>query len=241
MSTTKPLIIGHRGASAVAPENTLAAFREAVNQGCNMVELDVHLSKDDHIIVCHDQTIDRTTNGEGRIRDMTLQELQSYDAGGWFDESFKGERLPTLDEVIELLPAEVWINVEAKNFYEGRLAEKLVELLHRTNRLSTVVVSSFHHKELVRLKESEPEILIGLLYGRDLYNHVSYARTLPVPVFSLHPYYKEIPQADIKEARENGIEVYPYTINDAAEMTSLINEGVSGIITDYPDRMRELL
>lgn len=241
MSIIKPLVIGHRGAPVAAPENTLSAFREAVAQGVDMVELDVRMSKDDQIVVCHDETIDRTSDGKGEIREMTLQEIQSYDAGSWFGEAFRGEKIPTLEQVIEMLPPGVWINVEVKDFYGGRLGEKLAELLHRTERLATVVVSAFAHKDLVKFKQSYPEILIGLLYFEDLYDHVSYAKTLPVPIYSLHPYYKSIPLSDITAAKENGIEVFPFTINEQEDMVSLIKDGVSGLITNYPDRLRQLV
>lgn len=242
MSISKPLVIGHRGASGIAPENTLAAFKEALGQGVNMVELDVHLTKDDQIVVCHDQTIDRTTNGAGTIREMTLEEVQSFDAGSWFGEAFKGEKIPTLEEVINLFPEDVWINVEVKNFYGGRLGEVLADLLKRTNRLETVVVSSFYHKDLVRFKENSPEVLIGILYnGRDIYDHVAYAQSLPVQVYSLHPSFKEIPESDIKKALENDIKIFPYTINEPDDMTLLIEQRVTGLITDYPDRLRALV
>ncbi|WP_010278398.1 glycerophosphodiester phosphodiesterase [Paenibacillus senegalensis] len=242
MSTSKPLVIGHRGASAIAPENTLAAFKEALKQGVNMVELDVHLTKDDQIVVCHDQTIDRTTNGEGVIREMTLEKVQSFDAGSWFGDAFKGEKIPTLEEVINLFPADVWINVEVKNFYDGRLGEQLASLLKRTNRLHTVVVSSFYHKELVQFKENNPEVLVGILYnGRDLYDHVHYAQSLPVPIYSLHPNFKEIPESDIKKAIEHDIKIFPYTINEPEDMVALIEKGVTGLITDYPDRLQAIV
>jgi glycerophosphoryl diester phosphodiesterase len=241
MTGDKLMIIGHRGAAGEAPENTLGAFRLALEQGCQGIELDVHLSADGRLIVCHDETLDRTTDRSGRIHDMRAEEIREADAGAWFSEKFRGEKVPYLEEVFELTPPGIMINVEVKHIYGGRLEAVLLELLRRTGRLGDVVVSSFDHKLLARIKQQEAEIRIGLLYSADLINHAGYAELLGVPVFSLHPHHLLIGAEDVAEARRRGLAVYPFTANSEEDLRALIRQGVSGIITDFPARFAALL
>jgi glycerophosphoryl diester phosphodiesterase len=243
MSTNRPLIIAHRGAAGEAPENTLAAFNLALEQGCDAIELDVHLSADGELIVCHDNDIDRTTTGAGKISEMTVTELKKYDAGLWFHEKYKNEKLPLLREVFDLVPNGIMINVEIKNipsYYQG-IEQKLLDLLIEKNRVHQVVVSSFDHKCLVRLKQLENDVKIGLLYYTNLIDHKGYSDLLGVPVYSLHPQFSAINQDDIYSATGCGLEVYPWTVNNEKEMKSLIDLGVTGIITDYPGKLKKLL
>lgn len=243
MSTKTPLIIAHRGSSGHAPENTLAAFKLAVDQKADMIELDVHLSKDGELIVSHDDFINRTTNGKGQISEMTVSEIKKYDAGLWYHEEFQGERIPLLDEVFDLVPNNIKINVEIKNipsFYEN-IEKKLLDLLVKRNRMDSVVVSSFDHQVLNRLKHLEPMIKIGLLYYSSLVSHSKYTAIFDVPVYSLHPYYGAIQKSDVTEALKTGLEIYPWTVNVIEEMEKLIQYGVTGIITNYPDKMTQLL
>jgi glycerophosphoryl diester phosphodiesterase len=243
MNMTQPsvLVIAHRGAKGEAPENTLAAFRLGLEQGCDAIELDIHLSKDGEIIVIHDFTIDRTTNMKGVVNELTLLQLKQADAGCWFNSRFEGERIPTLEEVFDLVPPEVMINVEIKDSYDRMLEPTLVELMKRKNRVHNVVVSSFDHKSLMFLKLLLPEVKIGLLYEINPGSHVNLATGLGVPVFSLHPNFKRINREDIREALHKGIEVFPYTINDTSKMRQAIEYGASGIITDFPGKLREIL
>jgi len=235
------LVIAHRGARGNAPENTLAAFRLGIEHGCDAIELDVHLSKDGEIIVIHDDTLDRTTDSKGFINDLTLEELKRADAGRWFHESFEGERIPTLEEVFDLAPAGMMINVEIKGSYGRKMEPALLELIHRKNRLQDVVVSSFDHKSLHYLKQLEPEIKIGLLYDANVMSHPAFANAFGLPVYSLHPQYKRIRAEDVQESVKSGLKVFPYTINDEEKMKLAIQSGVSGIITDYPGKLRQIL
>lgn len=235
-----PLVIGHRGVAGEAPENTLGSFRLAVEQGCDGVELDIHLTRDGEIVVCHDPDLKRTTNGIGMIGEMSLAEVQSYDAGGWFSEEYRGEKVPLLKEVFDLLPPDMLINVELKYAYSG-LEQKLIDLLVKSGRLDTVVVSSFDHKAVRRLKEMEPRLKIGLLYASNFIDHVGYADSVGVEVYSLHPHYHLIDCEDIRAARKAGYQVYPYTVNLQSDMKALIEAGVHGIITDFPNRLNEIL
>ncbi|MDQ0896529.1 glycerophosphodiester phosphodiesterase family protein [Paenibacillus sp. V4I7] len=145
--TKQPLlVIAHRGAKGEAPENTMAAFRLGLEQGCDAIELDIHLSKDGEIVVIHDDTMHRTTDISGKVNELTLAELKQADAGRWFHEKYAGERVPLLEEVFDLVPANIMINVEVKYSYGRKLESALVELMRRKNRIHNVVVSSFDHK-----------------------------------------------------------------------------------------------
>ncbi len=241
MNKHKPIVIGHRGAAGEAPENTLASFALALEQGAEGIELDVHITKDGEIVVCHDATLDRTTNGSGLICDHSWSELKSLDAGSWFSEAFTGERLPLLREVFDLLPRGFFINVEVKHAYEGRMEKALLAFLRESSRMEDVVISSFDHKVIRRIKQAEPGVKVGLLYAANLIDHAAYAGQMGVEVFSLHPHHQCIEQEDVAAAVSSGLAVYPYTVNDLADYHRMIASGVSGIITDYPARLRELL
>lgn len=241
MLINKPMIIAHRGAKGMAPENTLAAFQLGLSQGCEGIELDVHLTADDEIVVCHDMTLDRTTNGKGLITEKSLAEIKTYDAGLWFGDEFKGETVPTLDEVFDLVPDSIMINVEVKYAYEGRMERKLVEFLRRRNRLNPVIVSSFDHKCVRRIKQMDSEVKIGLLYQSNLLDPTAYARSFDVEVYSLHPYFQMLDAEDVLKAKKSGLYVYPYTANEEKDLLKLTDLGVSGIITDFPGRLKALM
>ncbi|MBZ4645997.1 MAG: glycerophosphoryl diester phosphodiesterase [Petroclostridium sp.] len=243
MLKVKPLIIAHRGASGESPENTFASFRLAIEQGCDAIELDVHLSADGELIVCHDDFINRTTNGIGKISDMTVSELKKYDAGIWYHERFKGEKIPLLEEVFDLVPKEVIINVEIKNIpsYYPDIERKLLELMIKKDRIYNVVISSFDHQCLQQIKLLEQEVKIGLLYSSNLAHHRGYANIFEMPVYSLHPYYQSINQQNIIDAINHGLEVYAWTVNEYRDMNKLIDFGVTGIITDFPEKLKKVL
>src|SRR5699024_8402340 len=162
-----PLIMAHRGASGNAPENTMAAFQLAVDEGADGIELDVHLSKDGEIVVIHDDTLNRTTNGTGNVHEKDLAELKTYDAGSWFDPKFSEERIPLLQEVIDILPESVFLNIEIKNspIVHTGIEQKLVDLLGKNNRLNDTLISSFDHESLYTIKKLAPELKIGIIYN----------------------------------------------------------------------------
>lgn len=241
LTANRPLIIAHRGSKGEAPENTLAAFSLALRQHCDAIELDIHLSRDGVPVVIHDDTVDRTTNGTGAVESMTVGELQALDAGSWFDPSYAGERIPTLAEVFELVPPSIMINVEIKGISGGRTEMELLKLLEAYDRIGSVVVSSFDHKCLLRLKQAEPHIRIGLLYCSNFVDHVAAANLIGVPVYSLHPQADLIGPEDIAAAHEAGLKVYPFTINREEHLKLGIHVGLDGIITDYPGRLYSLL
>ena len=227
-------IIGHRGAPRLAPENTLASFRAALAAGADGIELDVHLSRDGRPVVIHDPTLDRTTDGSGFVRAMTVAELKRFDAGSWFDGRFRGERIPLLEEVFETVSPGVLIDVEAKQSYGGEMERALAACLDEWAGVHDVIVSSFDHRLLCRLKRLRPETDVGLLYAVRPVTHMILAACMDGDVRSFHPDHVWLTAEDAAEMRASGYEVYPYTANRPVEWRRLIRMGVSGIITDDP-------
>ncbi|RME06477.1 MAG: glycerophosphodiester phosphodiesterase, partial [Anaerolineae bacterium] len=161
----RPVIFAHRGASAHAPENTLVAFDLALRQGADALELDVKLSADGHVVVIHDATVDRTTDGSGRVNQMNLQTLKALDAGCRFDAAFCGERIPTLDEVLEAFGKRTFINIELTNYSSpwDDLPDKVADLVTAHGVEKRVLFSSFNPLALRRIHRRLPEVPIGLL------------------------------------------------------------------------------
>ncbi len=232
----RPVVIAHRGASAYAPENTMSAFRKALDMGAEGIELDVHLSKDGHPVVIHDEKIDRTSNGKGLVKDFTLEELRTFDFGSWFSPEYAGERIPTLEEVLELL--EKWdglLNIEIKSgivIYPG-IEKKLVELVRKYNMEHKVIYSSFNHYSLAELKRIDPDAKIGLLYGEGLIDPWEYA--LRVGAYAIHPVFYAVVPEIVKGCRENGIAVNVFTVDHPDHISRMVDAGVDGIITNVPD------
>lgn len=233
-------VIGHRGAAGEAPENTLGSFALAVEQGADAIELDVHLSKDGSIVVCHDAKVNRTTTGRGPIVQLTTEELKQLDAGLWHSDRYAGERLPLLEEVFDLIPSFVSVNVEMK-IDSSELRDGLIGLLRGRNMLDRVFVSSFHHEGLIRMKQAEPGLRIGLLIDKKPIMPEDAMRKYGVELYSMHPHHKLVNPKWMEQANRLGIRVYPWTVNAAPRMKELITLGVSGIITDFPARLRALL
>lgn len=238
-----PVVIAHRGAAGEAPENTLAAFKLALEQGCDAIELDIHMSADGQLVVCHDDDIRRTTTGEGLIGEMIVSELKRFDAGLKFHEKYAGEKIPLLEEVFDLVPEHMMINIEIKNIpmYYPKIDQKLLDLMIRRNRMHNVIISSFDHRILRKIKERNPDVKVGLLYHARLAHHRIYAESVGIPVYSIHPNFETLDREDVQDATRHGLTVYPFTVNREEDMRTLVDWGISGIITDYPGRLRSLL
>jgi glycerophosphoryl diester phosphodiesterase len=187
---SKPIIIAHRGASKHAPENTIAAFRKALELGAEGIELDVHLSADGHLVVIHDEKVDRTSNGNGWVKEKTLEELKALDFGSWFTQEFKGEAIPTLDEALELLqPWTGIINIEIKGgsiLYPG-IEKEVVKKIEKFKLEDKMIISSFNHYSLVEVKKLNPKIKTGILYVSGLFEPWEYAKRLDA--YAIHPLY----------------------------------------------------
>ncbi|SDK01923.1 glycerophosphodiester phosphodiesterase [Natronincola ferrireducens] len=234
------LIIAHRGASGYAPENTLAAMDLAMEQGCDGIEIDVQLTKDGVVVVHHDWSVDRTTNGSGEIKDLTWKEIQKLDAGFWFSEEFTGEKVPTLDDVLKHLPKTLLLNVEVKSrsFDDRGLEKKVVELLEKHHRLENTVVSSFNHLCLQRIQLMNPQVKIGILYEAHLLEPCNYFKANDLNLYSFHPCHYYLTPDLVKKVQDNGMKIYSWTINDGERGKNLKALGIDGIITNYPDMLR---
>ena len=230
-------ILGHRGASAYAPENTMRSFELALEMGADGVELDVHLSKDGELVVIHDERLDRTTNAKGFIKDFTLEELKRFDASNGMAE-FKGVQIPTLNEVYELFRDNgKIINVEIKTDiidYSG-ICEKLLALEDSFNMNGRIIYSSFNHYSVMEIKRLRPESKVGLLYMCGFIAPWEYAEKIGADC--LHPHYITMARTPnmASECISHGIETNVWTVNDSKDMTLLAKMGVTSLITNKPD------
>lgn len=239
-SLTFPLFIAHRGFKARAPENTLVAFQAALGAGAKMIELDVSLTRDRQVVVIHDETLERTTNGKGEVRHHTLRQIKSLDAGSWFSAEFKGEPIPTLDEVLSLCGKKALVNVEIKpeaidrvmmaDSIENQVLAKLAD----HGMTDRVMVSSFEKKVIERIFAmntkkpllamlSEDPLDLGLLDFMVRHN-----------VYSFNPDHRTLTPGQVESAHEKGLKVLTYTVNTKEDAKRCFNMGVDGIFTDDP-------
>ncbi|MEJ2597292.1 MAG: glycerophosphodiester phosphodiesterase family protein [Anaerolineales bacterium] len=239
----QPAIFAHRGASAHAPENTLASFELAVRQKADAIELDAKLSADGQVVVIHDQTVDRTTDGSGRVNQMTLAQLRQLDAGIHFAQAFHGERIPTLEEVFDAVGRKIFINVELTNYSSltDSLPEKVADLVHQHNLDSRVMFSSFNPLALLRAHRRVQAPPIGLLaqQGRP----GAWARSWLGRIIgynSLNPELSDVNLNLVENSHRRGKRVLVYTVNQAEDMLRMYKLKVDGIFTDYPDLARQV-
>jgi len=225
----KVLCIAHRGAFAYAPENTMKAFELAVEMKADMIEFDIRMTKDGHIVVIHDETIDRTSDGSGYVRDMALDQLKQFDFG-------EGEKIPTLEEVLQLAEKhKIMLNIELKEY---KIAKKTVELIDKYGMSDKVIVSSFLHPELLDIKNYNPNIQTALLFSARPINVVRLAKEARAEW--IHPEYHFIDEVMVKQAHAGGIGVNAWTVDDEEDMEKMIEFGVDGVITDVPDVFIEI-
>ena len=240
----RTLNFAHRGARRAAPENTLAAFAKALELGADGIELDTSFSKDGVLVVCHNPEVDETSNGSGRIHDFPLSALRELDFGGWFDPAFAGEKIPTLDEVFDLVGSRLLVNIEMKtvSLRSDGLEAAVAALIARRNLYDQVIVSSFNPFALRRLRRLDPRIETGLLYSTDLPIYLRRAWLLPwVKPRALHPEHVMVDAGTMAWAQRGGYDVNVWTVNEEADMQRLLDLGVNSIITDVPDRLRRLI
>lgn len=234
----KQCIYAHRGASGYAPENTLEAFELAVRQGAYGVELDVHITADGYLVVAHDETVNRCSNGEGLIARMTLRELKALRFNKTFP-AYANATIPTFREVLEVLrPAGLHVNVELKNSLIDYpdLERRCVEEAAAAGMLERMLFSSFNHHSMLRMKRLDKSLRCGLLYECTMVEPWNYAVSLGMD--ALHPHFSEVlvPGGECEAAHAAGLEVNPWTVNDEEDLRRVIAAGADRIITNYPDR-----
>lgn len=231
------LRIGHRGAAGTHPENTMASFRRAVELGAHGIEFDIHRTKDGHIVVIHDHHLERTTDGTGWIMHRTLDEIRQCDAGSWKGPAFKGERVPTLVEVIRQTPVSLMLFLELKagSLHYPGIEEDLVKLIREEGALSRLQVSSFDHHGLLKLHTLEPKLELGMLFSENLLDPVGLANACGAS--ALHPSWQWTSPHLVQTAHEAGMNVNVWTVDDPQAIAIMKQFGVDGIISDYPDRV----
>ncbi|MGE6378983.1 glycerophosphodiester phosphodiesterase [Peribacillus muralis] len=233
-----PLKIGHRGAAGYCPENTIASYKKAIVLGAEVLELDIHLSKDDVLVVHHDPTLDRTTSGKGNIRDYTAAQLKELDAGSWFHARFINERIPLLSEILERFRSEAGFLIEIKHpsLYpgiEGKLAEELRKFTESASITNPIMVHSFDAESMKRFHLLMPDVQVGVLIKRRISEDkikeiAEYASFLNPKQTILNPKLQQ-------RIQKHGLKVYTWTVNNKKRMRMLEQMRVDGIISDFPD------
>ncbi len=239
-------VIAHRGFSGVAPENTLISFQKAIDVGADMIEFDVSLSKDGIPVVIHDKTINRTTNSKGKVEDFTLDQLKAFDAGSWYKEQFSDQKIPTLEEVIQLSKGKIMLNIEIKKYSVKRnikidgLEYKIVKLIEKHDMVNNVLISSFSKMAIQRIREFNSDIPVAYLYRFGLSPRIieSFDK---IGIYSFNQGKRSFSKKVVKDLHEKGIKLNLYTINQKREMKKFIKSGVDGIITNYPDKLIQVI
>jgi glycerophosphoryl diester phosphodiesterase len=221
----------------MAPENTLAAFRRAAEMGAVMIELDVQLSRDGHVVVMHDDTVDRTTDGQGAVAALDLRSLEALDAGSWFGPAFAGERIPTLAEVLDAVPLRA--NVELKRGGGESLAAAVLDTVRKTHARSRVVLSSFEDDALVRLRRLDAEIELAVLRSGGTIGHALRAAER-VGATALHLRNTTTWLRCLRDTPPRGYAIRIWTVNSIEEWARFESAGASGLFTDYPERFLQI-
>lgn len=234
-------VFAHRGYSGRYPENTLLAFQQAADAGADGIELDVHLSRDQQLVVIHDELLDRTTDGTGFVRDHTLAELKRLDASGPYRGKLERNPIPTLEEVLAwMAPLSLHLNIELKTglFDYPGLEEQVWAMVEQYRMQQRVVFSSFHAESLLRLKRLAPEASCGLLRGGSSPMPGQYIRRLGLQAY--HPLFVQLDRAAVADLKANGLAIRPYTPNSPISLRYLMRLGVDAVITNFPVRALRL-
>lgn len=231
------LNFAHRGSLTEAPENTLSAFKRALEHGARAIELDVQLTKDNHLVVIHDHHFGRLNKKiSGQINDFTLAEIKQIDVGSSFSKEYAGETLATLDEVLELVPPDIVLNIEIKNIpllHEG-IEDILLNCLANHHREENILISSFDHVALKNVQKLASHFPLGLLFYYRMIRPWDYAKQTGIDVYSLHPNVVYVDQDFIASSHAAGYKVFPFTVNQEEDYIRLVKAGVDGGFTNNP-------
>ncbi|MEN2767362.1 glycerophosphodiester phosphodiesterase [Ornithinibacillus xuwenensis] len=232
------LNFAHRGSLTEAPENTIPAFQKALERGTKAIELDVQLTKDKQLVVCHDHKLTRFNKSSTTlIKDYTLEEIKQIDISGSFKDKYSGTTLPTLDEVLAICPKSILLNIEIKNIpviYEG-IERLLLDKLEEYNRLDQIIISSFDHVALKNVQDLNPSIPLGLLFHYRILQTWNYAENSDLNVYSIHPNHVYVDQEFVTKCKGKGYKVFPYTVNQKERYEELVEYGVDGVFSNNPD------
>jgi glycerophosphoryl diester phosphodiesterase len=240
-------VIAHRGFSGVAPENTLAAFQKAIEVNADMFELDVLLSRDGRVVVIHDDTVERTTDGVGSVSALTLAELRALDAGSWFSAEFAGERIPTLEETLELAKDRILVNIEIKteavtDQASGGIVDKTLAIVRRADMMDQVVISSFDPRALAHTRKLDPSVKTASLYNAELQEDMAPEQVMEaVGSNGFNLSRRQVDAGIVEACHRLDRPVAVYTVNEIDEMKAMLELGVDAIFTDHPDRLIEVL
>ena len=224
-----PYVVGHRGAAAVQPENTLAGFEYAIQLGCEYVETDVHLCRDGHLVIIHDDTVDRTTNGKGRVAEMSLNELRGLDAG-------EGRQIPLLQEVLDVVRDKVILLCELKGAYTP---DPAVRMVLDNGMADQVIFTSFHFGRLARVKQIDTHLQIGATFGDPPADVLEQALALGAETVGIH--HAKMTEAFVIRARQLGLNLRAWNPDEEADIQRMIDLSPTGISSNRPDRVLRLL
>jgi glycerophosphoryl diester phosphodiesterase len=240
--SSAPLVIAHRGASAYAPENTIAAFELAIQMGADAIELDTKLTEDGIPIVIHDQSLERTTNGSGSVSAKTVADIKLLDAGSKYNARFAGEKIPILEEVFSAVGKKILINVELTNYASpfDRLPEIVVDLVREAGLSERVILSSFNPVALIKAKKASDKIRRAALAGSGP-KIVHGIIEVFTDYFALHPEVSLVNQGMVNRHHDAGHKVNVWTVNEESMMMKLLSMGVDGLFTDTPDTAKKVI
>lgn len=234
--------IAHRGYSGVYPENTILAFEKGIEAGCDGIETDVQITKDGQLVLCHDETIDRTTDGTGYIKDYTYSELKKFNAGNIYKGKYDFVEIPRLSDFLGLIKGKnLLINLELKNGvieYEN-LEKKVIDMIYYYNLQDNVIISSFNHYSIIKCKSLDPSLKYGILYDCWIHNPGDYVKSLGMN--ACHPSLYSLKDEIIDNIKRNNLEINTYTVNREDDMRRLICKNIDGIITNYPEKLTNIL
>lgn len=240
----KPIVIAHRGSSDSAPENTMAAFKKAIEDRAHAIELDVRLTHDNKVIVIHDSRLERTTNGRGKVSDFNIEQLSAFDNGSWFNPKFSAEKIPSLSDILKLTSTKVGLNVEVKPVDKNQklLTETCVSLIQQYKLQKSVLISSFEHAAISAVKRLDKTIMTAIIYSPVIHlgkNPSSLAKKFEADAFVISRNY--LRDNMVIEAHNNGILVFVYTVDNWSQLERMVNAKVDGIMTSFPRTIRRLL